>query len=93
MSNSGASVFMHRHQGLLVAQRGLNIADRRCRNCHCPSDQFLYHTNHMRLDRARSCGWTREICGDSIQRNARGGQSAVHVAFDGIIDDVLTVFG
>jgi hypothetical protein len=47
----------------------------------------------MRLDRARSCGWTREIRGDSIQGNAGGGQSAVHVAFDGIIDDVLTVFG
>jgi hypothetical protein len=34
----------------------------------------------------------REIWGNSIQRNVGGGQSAVHVDCDGIIDDVLTVF-
>jgi hypothetical protein len=46
----------------------------------------------MCLDRAPSCGWTCEICGDSIQGNAGDGQSAVHVDIDGIIDDVLTAF-
>jgi hypothetical protein len=32
----------------------------------------------------------REARRDSIQENAGGGQSTVHVEFDGIIDGVLT---